>query len=529
MLSNALKPIDHYLRSILRTGVLLCMFLICSHSLLGTHIYGGELNYIHLGGDEYEIELIIYRDCGSTNSLGTGFDEEAEVGVYNNSTLVTSLNFSLNDAELSFLSVNNECLNVPSDLCVERAVYSLVQEFPAIEGGYDLVYQRCCRTPALVNLSDIASQGITLHSIIPGVNSSANGINSSAKFNNLPPLAICINEAFVFDHSALDLDGDSLVYELCTPNQGGTNTLPIPSPSSPPPFLEVVWGNNFSTENQITGSENLLIDPETGLLTLVPEQIGRFATGICVKEFRAGELINTNYRDFQYTVTSCSSNTASVSIADPCPGLQVQFDGSSSTSDVLIWDFGELDNNQDTSSLISPIYTYGEAGTYNVTLISDPGLACADTTVFELNIDTITAVINDVFFECIDGIAQFTFSGSSEYEEGSTFVWNFPEGFNELVINGSEALQYSPLPGTYDVSYTVNENGCEATAITTVTVDNLEPGFYLSQDTLVWPSNTVDVISISSSDDCYYILGNGLESAECNPTASYGAPGVYEI
>ncbi|MFK7756618.1 MAG: gliding motility-associated C-terminal domain-containing protein [Flavobacteriales bacterium] len=517
------------MRFILKTALPMCLSIICGFTSWATHISGGELNYIHLEGNVFEIELIIYRDCGSTNTLGTGFDEQAQVGVYNNSTILTTLDFSLDEAELSFLTVDTECLNIPSNLCVQRAVYLLTEEFPPIIGGYDLVYQRCCRTPALVNLSDIVSQGITLHSRIPGLNTPASGINNSAAFNSLPPLAICINESFVFDHSASDLDGDSLVYELCTPLQGGTDNMPIPSPPSPPPFLEVLWADGFSTENQITGSADLQIDSETGLITLVPELIGRFATCICVKEFRDGELINTNYRDFQYTVTTCSSNTAAISVPDPCAGLQVEFDGSSSSSDMLFWDFGDLNNSQDTSSLLSPMHTYSEFGTYTVTLISDPGLLCADTAYFELNITSLEALINDVIFECVNGIAQFTFSGSSDYEEGSTFVWNFPSGFNESVINDSVAVQNSPLPGTYDVYYTVNENGCEDTAVTSVTIDDLEPGFYLSQDTLVWPSNTVGIFSTSSSEECYYVLGNGLESAECDLMASYSSPGIYEI
>ena len=37
-----------------------------------THLVGGEMYYDHLGGDNYEVHLIIYRDCGPTNTNGTG-------------------------------------------------------------------------------------------------------------------------------------------------------------------------------------------------------------------------------------------------------------------------------------------------------------------------------------------------------------------------------------------------------------------------------------------------------------------------
>ena len=39
-----------------------------------THLVGGEMTYTCLGNNTYEIQLVIYRDCGPTNTNGTGFD-----------------------------------------------------------------------------------------------------------------------------------------------------------------------------------------------------------------------------------------------------------------------------------------------------------------------------------------------------------------------------------------------------------------------------------------------------------------------
>ena len=53
------------------------LFLILSLSPLilnATHLIGGEVVYSCLGGNQYEIKVIIYRDCGPTNTNGTGFD-----------------------------------------------------------------------------------------------------------------------------------------------------------------------------------------------------------------------------------------------------------------------------------------------------------------------------------------------------------------------------------------------------------------------------------------------------------------------
>ena len=52
-------------------------------SLAGaTHGCGGEIYYTHLGGSEYLVTLKVYRDCGPANTLGTGFDDQVYIGMW---------------------------------------------------------------------------------------------------------------------------------------------------------------------------------------------------------------------------------------------------------------------------------------------------------------------------------------------------------------------------------------------------------------------------------------------------------------
>ena len=41
------------------------------------------MTYTCLGNNLYEIRLVIYRDCGPSNTTGTGFDDDAIIMVYN--------------------------------------------------------------------------------------------------------------------------------------------------------------------------------------------------------------------------------------------------------------------------------------------------------------------------------------------------------------------------------------------------------------------------------------------------------------
>jgi hypothetical protein len=63
---------------------LFALFLsIISTQVMATHIIGGNMYYDHLGGNQYRVTLVLYRDCGPDNANNTGFDAAAQLAVYN--------------------------------------------------------------------------------------------------------------------------------------------------------------------------------------------------------------------------------------------------------------------------------------------------------------------------------------------------------------------------------------------------------------------------------------------------------------
>ena len=95
------------------------LFLACG-SALATHIVGGEISYEDLGEGNYRVRLVVYRDCGPANQNGTGFDDQASVGIFNgNGALVNVLNIPLAFQNVSNVPValENPC-GTPSPFCV---------------------------------------------------------------------------------------------------------------------------------------------------------------------------------------------------------------------------------------------------------------------------------------------------------------------------------------------------------------------------------------------------------------------------
>jgi gliding motility-associated-like protein len=419
------------------------------------HIVGGEIYYDHLGGDQYRVYLTLFRDCTPGN---TGFDAMARIGVFGGDFSALSVQtLSFPGATNVPVETNDPCLTVPPSLCLEASTYSGIFVLPPRPDGYILAYQRCCRAPSIVNVLNPVALGLTCTVSIPG----STPINSSPRFNAYPPAVLCLGSDVVFDHSASEADGDSLVYSLCTPFNGGTQANPAPNPPSAPPYTFLPWAPGYSAVYPMDASPIAAIDPTTGLLTLRPTQIASYVVAICVAEYRNGILLTESRRDFQFNVVPCNAQVTAV-IEDQtvfCNGLTIEPVNNSINANTWSWDFGEPGLDTDTSSLASPSWTYSQPGTYTVTLIAGPGQVCADTT-------QVVFVVQDgldPFFLVPDancGALSTTLTAEGGQGPGATYQWQFGADAEPSSAVGSPVEVLFPATGTHTVILTVSENGC---------------------------------------------------------------------
>lgn len=526
-----------FLRRIAMVGLL---------SLLGwssraTHLVGGEITYQYLGNNQYEITLMMFRDCSSNNTLGTGFDEAVSIGIFNsgNGNLVNGgISIPLNTLNVSQVpvSIDNPCFILPPDLCVEQAIYRQIVTLQPNAWGYDLSYQRCCRNPSILNLDAPNQQGITCTAHIPGT-SETTGFNSSPVFNAMPPAALCQYASFTINQSATDADGDELVYSFCSPYVGANTDQPAPNPPDAPPYNTVNWANTFNGTNPITSNPQIFIDPATGIITGTATALGQFVVGICVSEYRDGVLLNTILRDFQINVTSCDPNiVASVPVqSEFCGGLEYTFQNSSINASSFHWDFGVANTNSDTSNVVTPTFTFPEPGTYTITLIANPTWPCADTvSTTHIAYDFIDPVIDFGNYQCINGQDYFDFSVTGNITNAASINWNFGAGAQPLssasamptaVMMNNEALQNL-------VTVTVSQNGCvESDEEIIINAPNPIASF---PEQIEFCQGLILNLSNNSSDaDNYYwdfgASAVGDNSTDLSPVFQYLQPGTYQI
>jgi gliding motility-associated-like protein len=524
-------------------GALLLPLLVFAggEKLKAAHLIGGELSYTQVNDSVYVVQLKIYRDCAG---FGAGFDNPAYLFLYDNGGAYLGFRQLSSPAITNIPIVSDDpCLSIPPGLCVQEGIYLDTLVLPPLPGGYALTYQRCCRNPTIDNIVAPGDVGSTYVEFIPGT--FAAPVNSGPVFNNFPPVVLCADAPINFDHSATDLDGDSLVYSLCAPFEGSTPLCPrpagpftgagCPDQPGPPPYVEVPYSGTFTGAVPLPATPALAIDPVTGLLTGTPTLAGQYVVGVCVQEYRDGVLLGTHIRDFQFNVVNCTpvvvASTPSVVL--DCEDYTVSFDNLSTGATEFFWDFGVPGVAGDTSDLaVPPLFVYPDTGTYFLTLIANPGFLCADTAFATVSIYPTLVGGWDVKASCSGIPVVFTDTSTSEVA-GNIDSWNWSLGDGTVLTDQSPTYQYAD-GGDYNVRLIVGtDRGCFDTITKLVEVlPGPDVDFFvpdLCEDELPSFSNLTTTPPGTAVSEWQWSFGNGDTSGVEDPVYAYAAPGTFDV
>ena len=413
------------------TKILLFVFfaMLLMPQLKATHMVGGDFTYRCLGDGYFEIKLTLRRDCefGAADAF---FDSKAHVAVFNQYGQIIKKIGLRGGFKLPYVgndtlqeSLNMECGILGDFVCVHEAVYkdTIFLPQPEYKQKYILVYQRCCRNQTLLNINDPLETGGSY--IIEIDRNDWDLCNTAPDFKQWPDIYICAGHQLVFDHSATEPDGDSLVYELYSPYSGATINYPMPTVADPgkytPFYKPVSWADNYGIDNVLGGADPLKIDPVTGILTGTPETTGQFLVGVLVKEYRDGELLSVIRRDFEYNVRPCvDPPIADFESLDAICGSEdhdtLILTNTSQNADSYIWYvFQHSTDKSDTFTSVDLDFIYDLPSwgkdTFDITLDAYSNLAnCSDITfkriiaVKDELIADFDVVINDCYNDSLD-------------------------------------------------------------------------------------------------------------------------------
>ena len=299
-------------------GMLLCLLPALTSA---NHIIGGNISMRAVGGTpgQFQIQLTQFWDA-SQSSAGNQ-DPVITVLIFSKNGPKLVERISLKLCESLPLRFNNEACARQNKLNYIEARYcTLAQLDPAKyadPAGYYMVWERCCRNDAIINVAKTGSGlGIAFYMEFPAlVRNSLPFVNSSPQFKVPNGDYICLDKPFTFDISATDADGDDLVYSLVTPLNGYTTSQAVfgsevPQTSYPP----VGWAAGYSLSNVIPGNPALRIDAVTGQLSVQANKEGLYLFSVQCEEYRNGQRIGLVRRDFQLPVINCTQTTTPPSI-----------------------------------------------------------------------------------------------------------------------------------------------------------------------------------------------------------------------
>jgi gliding motility-associated-like protein len=456
-----------------------------------THIVGGEMTYTCRGNSNYEIRLDIYQDCLDGDPTAISQDVPGYFTIFTGSgqiLLIDSIPYAYPPFRVP-TNFSNSCITNPPNTCLRKATFQRTYQLPPNPAGYYVVYQRCCRNASVINLNNPGAVGATYFCRIPPSNVSC---NNSAIFTNYPPQIICINNPLVYDHSATDIDRDSLSYEFCTAYDGGSanDAKPVPMNIN---FRAVNYSPGYMATVPMRGNPNLKIDPTTGMITGTPNQAGRYVVTVCCNEWREGVLINTVKREFQFVVTNCSkavvanipqySDEFNTYIVN-CKNRTVTFDNLSTGGFAYSWDFGVANRNDDTSNLFTPTFTYPDTGTYIVKLVVNRGSTCPDS------ISRFVKVFPDFKGDfaisglpCPNGQIFFTDQTTATYGPVSSWYWDFGDGRTSMDQNPIHNYDTGGKFNVVMVSKSIK--GCTDTIRKEFDVERFRPYAGVQNDTMI--------------------------------------------
>ncbi len=442
---------------LLNLSLIVFIQLLLSGGLHAYHIIGGETTFKCLGNDNYEITILMYRDCATT--LGADFDSKrneplATVTVWRDDLFdpfITTINLKAPSVTRVKHSDYNPCMEIPPNTCVEKGVYVFTVNLPRSAFSYHVVYQRCCRSGSVLNIEFPTETGATFQvEITPEAQREC---IDSPMFKELPPMVMCVGYPIEFNQSVINTTPSTTIeYALCTPYAGGgpisTTTGAMgydgitPNPDSRPPYELVTYRPGYSAQNPVKAGPQLSIDRNTGIITGTPEVVGEFVVGVCVIQKKNGRIISEIKRDFHLNVVECERMVEAI-VGGPmldrsgerilsCGGKSVFIKNHSRDEEFIKsmeWEFMENGNlvNLKTEDFE---YTFADTGVYDVKLYLNRGLsACDDEANVRVEIRNPIHSRFSIAGDTCEAESVYV-SNNSFSENGSitSWAWTFEEG-----------------------------------------------------------------------------------------------------
>lgn len=279
-----------------------------SGQLRASHVLGASLTYEYVGNqtgvaNQYRVVLTIEREA-----TGVGLGGGAEI-LMSSSTCGISNTVILSLVQPEYVNtVSGQFACVPSqNLAVlpRTNKFSALVIIPPTCLDVKFSYETCCRPAGINSLSSPSTQAMYIEAEL----NTTLGFNTSPTFTGVPNIFQCVNNTVQIPQTAIEPDGDLLMYELVSARQG--------------PNMLANYTTGYSASSPIASAVGspLTLDPTNGMLELTASNAHRALVTIRVSEFRlnstTGVMVkvgSVTREVFAQFVNNCPTASSSLTI-----------------------------------------------------------------------------------------------------------------------------------------------------------------------------------------------------------------------
>lgn len=246
-----------FIRSILLSSI----FSLFLFETMASHTAGADITWECLGNNQYAVKVKLYRDCSGINAPGS-------VNVDITGCATSQINLPLQNQ--GGTEVSQLCTSMIDSSTCNNGILTGYKRYD-YEGIVTLAPCPLWRFSYALNArtwtNNLATQ--TTMYIDAELNSQLDPCNSSPRFTAQEVPYVCVNQKSAVDYSVEEDECDSLYFSMMSARMAQASNNSYNAPYSP--------------TNPIEAGFNL--DPYTGRMTFIPNQVGKFIVVLKCEEF----------------------------------------------------------------------------------------------------------------------------------------------------------------------------------------------------------------------------------------------------